>query len=546
MVSQLEERYLRVRDRLSPEELALKQKYEGSLYEFIKQAWYEIEPGFTYVDNWHIKAICDHLEAAYQGDISRLLINIPSRCMKSTICNIGFPAWVWAKEPRLKFLNVSGDFLLSVRDNVKCRRLIQSPWFQKYWGDKVRIAEDNNTKKRYGNTAGGEKLIKTIQGSAMGEGANFVIVDDGNSSKDIFSTVRREFTNEVIDSTITVRIDRISADRAGCFINIQQRLHQFDITGHWLAKGDSSVVHLMLPMEFEAKRKCITIPLKGSKIAWEDPRKEEGELLWPARCDAEELAKRKIGYGSAYTQAAQLQQNPTPAGGHIIKRNWFQEWKHPTFPKIQYIIQSWDTALSVAEDACDSAVTTWGVFQNEYGNNNIILMHCWSGKLENPDLRKMIKRCANNFDTYNYKISGTGRAPDIVLIEKAANGLALIQDLWRAGIQVTAFDPKNHGFKPESGISPTSKIARTHYASVLIEQGLVWIPMQPGPLHTFDRPYQFAEKFIDACLRYPRGTGKDLLDSMSQSFIWVKARNLLHNPGEEPEPAPFDYSEHTY
>lgn len=531
---------------LTDEDLRIREDCERSLYTFVRHMWSSLYPGFVYVDGWHIRAICDHLEAAYTGDITRLLMNVSSRCMKSTLCNIFFPAWVWCKEPPLKFLNMSGDYSLSLRDNVKCRQLILSDNYVRFWGTKVEISKDTNTKERYANTAGGEKLIKTIQGSAMGEGAHFVIIDDGNSTQDIFSTVRREYTNEVVDSTVSVRIDKISAKRSGALIIIQQRLHQFDLTGHWLAKGDPSVVHLMLPMEFDHKRKCSTVILPGTKKIWEDPRKEDGDLMWPQMFDAAAVAERKMGYGAAITIAAQLQQDPTPAGGNIIKKEWFIPWSNHHMPPCEYVVQSWDTALSVAEDACESAVTTWGIFKNDFGHYNIILLNCWSGKLATPDLRKMIKRCAYNYYTSSFAApERMGPEPDVVLIEKAANGQALIDDLRRGGLlKVIGFDPKNHGFKAESGMSPTSKVARTHYASMMIEQGMVHIPM--SPTSEYRRPYLFAEKFIEACLRYPRGTGKDLLDSMAQAFIYMRKSSLLHHRGEQPEPYTFSLNGDDY
>jgi len=533
--SNLEKEFSLFKEALSKEEEQTRKNCETSLYFYVKTFWPILYPAFDYVDGWHIKAICDHLEAAYRGEITRLIINIPSRCMKSTICNIFFPSWVWAKEANLKFLNISGDYSLALRDNVKCRQLIQSDLYQRFWGHKVEISKDCNTKERYANTAGGEKLIKTIQGSAMGEGAHLVIVDDGNSSQDIFSTVRREYTNEVIDSTVSVRIDKVASDRSGSLIIIQQRLHEYDLSGHWLAKNDPAVVHLMLPMEFELKRKCSTVTLCGTKTTWEDPRTEEGELLWPEMFDEDSVETRKIGYGSAITIQAQMQQNPTPAGGNIIKREWFMPWKFKQMPHCEYVISSWDTALSTGEDACESAITTWGIFKNDMGFYNIILLNCWSGKLATPDLRKMIKKCAYNYYTFSHTAPDRmGPEPDLILIEKAANGQALIDDLRRGGLlKVIGFDPKNHGFKTENGVSPTSKVARTHYASMMIEQGLVWIPM--SPTGQYSKPYLFAEKFIEACLRYPRGTGKDILDSMSQAFIYMRKSGLLHHKGEEPE-----------
>src|SRR5579885_3080271 len=49
----------------------------GGLHDFIKIFWKYVEPDREFIDNWHIHAICDHLQAVTQGKITRLLINIP-------------------------------------------------------------------------------------------------------------------------------------------------------------------------------------------------------------------------------------------------------------------------------------------------------------------------------------------------------------------------------------------------------------------------------------------------------------------------------------
>ena len=65
-------------------------RYERSLLDFIGGFWRCIEPkGFQ--SNWHIEAICDHLEAVADRQIKRgLLINIPPRHMKSLGANVFF------------------------------------------------------------------------------------------------------------------------------------------------------------------------------------------------------------------------------------------------------------------------------------------------------------------------------------------------------------------------------------------------------------------------------------------------------------------------
>src|SRR5262249_25067252 len=64
---------------------------------------------------------------------------------------------------------------------------------------------------------------------------------------------------------------------------IMQRLHERDITGHVLDTTGRELVHLMLPMEFDERRRCVT--------GWgKDPRTEDGELLWPEQLDMPEMA----------------------------------------------------------------------------------------------------------------------------------------------------------------------------------------------------------------------------------------------------------------
>ena len=54
-----------------------------SLGTFVREAWPILEPGTPFVPNWHIDAICDHLEAITKGELNRLIVNIPPRHMKS-------------------------------------------------------------------------------------------------------------------------------------------------------------------------------------------------------------------------------------------------------------------------------------------------------------------------------------------------------------------------------------------------------------------------------------------------------------------------------
>ena len=109
-----------------------------SFHEFVRQAWHVIEPSTPFVPGWHIDAIIDHLEAVSYGHIRNLLINVPPRHMKSLLVSVLWPAWEWTRWPERRWLFSSYAATLSIRDSVKCRRLIESPWYRARWGESLR------------------------------------------------------------------------------------------------------------------------------------------------------------------------------------------------------------------------------------------------------------------------------------------------------------------------------------------------------------------------------------------------------------------------
>lgn len=150
------------------------------LREFVKVAWPNIEPGREYIHNWHIDAVCDHLQAVVAhasgkpGGIPRLILNYPPRHMKSLTSGVALPTWAWIDHPHLQFMYASYAQSLSVRDSIKCRRLIQSPWYQKYYGDRFQLTGDQNQKQRYDNDRNGYRLATSVDGALTGEGGDII------------------------------------------------------------------------------------------------------------------------------------------------------------------------------------------------------------------------------------------------------------------------------------------------------------------------------------------------------------------------------------
>jgi len=162
-------------DRLTDEQLEEKALCENSFYYFLERAWPIIEPGQQFIPGWHAEAICEHLEALYYLEITRLIINCPPRIGKSNICCVAFAAWIWANDPHLSFLYSAYASSLSIRDSIKCRRLIQSDWYQSLWGSSVQLMADVNNKLRFDNTKGGYRIASSVGGSNTGFGGHFEI-----------------------------------------------------------------------------------------------------------------------------------------------------------------------------------------------------------------------------------------------------------------------------------------------------------------------------------------------------------------------------------
>ena len=143
------------------------------LAEFVRQAWPVVEPpSRPYQPGWHIEAICEHLEALGRGEIRRLLINIPPRHMKSLAVAVFWPAWTWIERPEVRWLFASYAQQLSTRDSVRCRRLIESPWYRGNWGASFALAKDQNQKTRFENDRTGYRLATSVGGAATGEGGD--------------------------------------------------------------------------------------------------------------------------------------------------------------------------------------------------------------------------------------------------------------------------------------------------------------------------------------------------------------------------------------
>lgn len=283
-----------------------------SLSSFTKAAWHVLEPGQPYKHGWHLDAISDHLEAVTRGQITRLLINIPPGTMKSLSVGVMWPAWEWGPRglPHMRYLGTSHSQPLAIRDNLKMRRLVSSRWYQERWP--IELMADQNAKTKFENTSTGFREAMAFV-SLTGSRGDRVLIDDPLSVDNANSDAEREGVNDTFRESVPTRLNNPDVS---AIIAVMQRLHENDMSGLIMA-NDFGYEHLMLPMEFEPERRCRT------SIGFVDPRRHDGELLFPERFPREVVERDKKVMG-AYATAGQFQQRPAPREGGLFKAAWLK------------------------------------------------------------------------------------------------------------------------------------------------------------------------------------------------------------------------------
>lgn len=508
-----------------------RRRAKGSFAEFVKMAWPVLEPDMPLVWNWHMDAVCDHLQALVEGTFielglpNRLLINVPPGTSKSLLVSVLLQAWEWGPAGRqsMRYLSTSYNDGPVNRDTRKCRDLILSEWYKARWPevDLVRRAETSFANAETGTREG------SAFGSLTSKRGDRLIIDDPHSTETAESDPERLRTTRKFREGAQ---NRLNDQKRSVIIVIMQRLHEADISGVIFDVG-MPYVHLCLPMEFEVERCCYT-PVRTANAVGEaiearydagrqqwflpgmevpedreevlakaklqlvyrqDPRTEDGEILDPVRFPPDEVENLKRDLGS-YGYAGQYQQRPAPREGGLFQRQWFGEIR--AVPVGTKKCRGWDFAGSEEKTAAYSA----GVLIGKMPDGRFVIEDATRGQLTAGGVEKLVKTTA-------------ARDKKLVMI-------SVPQDPGSAGKAVAMTFVKllagyNVRKSPESG----DKVQRAEPLSAQAEAGNVVI------LRTGDAARDaWIEPFLDEACIFPNGKFKDQVDAASRAFNELNGR----------------------
>ena len=375
----------------------------------------------------------------------------------------------------LRYIGTAHNADLAIRDTRKCRDLIKSEWYQQRWP--IEIKRDQDGKTEFGNTRQGFRLAKAFTGMT-GQRGDRVLLDDPIGAYDANSVAALEEARLAFTETLPTRVN----NDASVIVVIMQRLAENDTSGLIHAMG-LPYVHLCIPMEYEAAND------KGpNALGWQDPRTKDGELMFPERFSAQQVAELKLTLGP-YGTAGQLQQSPSPRGGGIIKSEWFGEWQQ--LPPLEWLAITADTAQKTGQENDYSVLQLWG----RSTTGQAVLVDQLRGKFEAPELLEKAR---------SFWLKSKSQYPALrgIYIEDKASGIGLVQTLRREGVPVLPI-ARNGG---------KDKVSRANDAVPFIASGNVILPAYAG----------WVDGLLAEVERFPKGAHDDQLDPMFDAIQLVQ------------------------
>ena len=437
-------------------ELHERDELQSEFLKFVKHVW----PSF--IGGGHHKIFAEKLERVAKGELKRLIVNMPPRHTKSEFASYLFPAWVMGRDPHTKIIQATHTAELAVGFGRKVKNLLDSEIYRDVFPE-IQLARDAKASGRWSTNEGGEYYAVGVGGALAGRGANLCIIDDPVSEQDALSPTALDGIYEWYTSGPRQRLQP-----GGAIIIVMTRWSIRDLTAKVLQKQAEGGADQWEVVEFPA-----IFP-------------DTDNVLWPEFWSRDELEGVRASIPVSKWNAQYLQ-NPTAEEGAIIKREWWNVWEADDPPACEYIIQSYDTAFTKSERADYSAITTWGIFYPDEGDEPaIILLDAEKGRWEFPELKDAALRLYNDYD------------PDMVLIEQKASGTPLTHEMRQMGIPVSAFTPGRGA----------DKFSRMNACAPVFESGMVWCPET-----------RWSEEVIEECASFPNGEHDDLADSMTQAIL---------------------------
>lgn len=430
-------------------------------YTFIKRAFEVIDASQEFQSNWHLELIADRLQQCAEGNIKRLIINIPPRNLKTFCASICLPAFILGHNPSARIINVGYSQDLVNSSSRKTRQLMESTFYKNLFETRL---GNKNTESEFNTTKNGMLFATSVCGALTGFGRNFIIIDDPIKADDVYSETIRAKVNGWYNNTL---VSRLNNKVKGCIILVMQRLHMEDLTGHLLKQDGWEL--LSLPAIAEKDEEFILS--NNRKVG-----RRKGEALNPSLEPLTILENQKK-IMTNYIFSAQYQQNPLPQKGNIIDFNDFGQFDNNIDLSKGVVYQSWDIALKDGKDNDYSVCITAKLLKN--------ILYIIDIRRFKVDIYKLAEQIQDLQKLYN---------SSHLIIEESSVSMSLLQ-------YISQYKCYPYKYRPKG-----DKISRANDASFHIKAGKVKVLSNTSWL----------DEFKTEINSFPNGKHDDQIDALSQ------------------------------
>src|SRR5215471_6878714 len=106
-------------------------------------------------------------EKVMDGEITRLIVTVPSRHLKSIIFSVAVPAFLLGQDPTKRIACVSYSSELATKHANDFRAVLGSDWYRRVFPN-TRISRDKDTQTESMTTKRGYRLATSLGGTLMG------------------------------------------------------------------------------------------------------------------------------------------------------------------------------------------------------------------------------------------------------------------------------------------------------------------------------------------------------------------------------------------
>lgn len=433
----------------------------------------------------YVQVIADVFARLAEGDLTRVIVMCPARYGKTTVSSQWGPAWALDRYPWLQIVLASYGHDLAASNSLAVRDICET-----YAGQlRVKVRRDKRSASWWRTTDGGQVRAVGVGSGLTGYGGDVIVIDD--PFKDWQAAHSPTIRESVWNWYRSVVRTRLQTDTSGILV-VSTRWHEDDLAGRLLSPPDDSESENWHVVRLPALAEDPNDDPNGKW--WEklpDPLgRAPGEPLEPERFGLKAVKDRIAALGG-YLSAGMEQQRPSSLEGGILKRKWWRYYGGRPVDADDWLI-SWDSSF---DDTTSKSSFCVGQVWARQGAHKFLIDQV-RDQMDYPTFRAAV-------------VSFSRKWPEAhrVLIEKKANGAAVIKDLYGIVPGLMPREPKG------------SKESRAHACAGEVEGGNVWLP-DPG-LNDIDVKVDrtFVHGFVEECALFPGGSHDDQVDTFTQALL---------------------------